>query len=322
MVFGTAATQVLARTTSLIQPAPQMTVRFYVCAVLPIGLCFSMSLILSNMVYLYLSIAFIQMLKAAGPVVTLLACWSMGLRDPEPSVRVLSNLAVIVAGVVISSYGELHFVALGVVIQAAAILAEGYKNALQQYLLKGTGNMPPLTLIYYSAPACALINGLFVVGFEGTRIASVGTVIPSPAILLANGAFTFALNFASMAVVRSRPPPLPLPADCGPDCTDVIARAATLRHSQDDLARARRHAAVPARHDNDAGRRICDCRHGHVLLLVHEAAGAAARTRGPGRARDQARRRRRGPGSARPVQRREGGAVGSCINFTFWSVSA
>ena len=43
-----------------------MTPRLYVTAILPIGMCFSMSLILSNVTYLYLSMGFIQMLKVGA----------------------------------------------------------------------------------------------------------------------------------------------------------------------------------------------------------------------------------------------------------------
>jgi hypothetical protein len=63
MLFATIATQILARTTTLVDRSTEMTKRLYIRAILPIGMCFSMSLILSNLVYLYLSISFIQMLK-------------------------------------------------------------------------------------------------------------------------------------------------------------------------------------------------------------------------------------------------------------------
>ena len=63
MVFATLATQILSRTTSLVEKSSDMNISFYMKAILPIGLCFSMSLILSNVVYLYLSMSFIQMLK-------------------------------------------------------------------------------------------------------------------------------------------------------------------------------------------------------------------------------------------------------------------
>jgi hypothetical protein len=43
-----------------------MTGRVYLRAIVPIGIFFSMSLICGNQAYLYLSVAFIQMLKVRG----------------------------------------------------------------------------------------------------------------------------------------------------------------------------------------------------------------------------------------------------------------
>lgn len=58
-------TQVLARTTTLLDGRHnvKMTGRVYTRAIAPIGFFFSLSLICSNQAYLYLSVAFIQMLK-------------------------------------------------------------------------------------------------------------------------------------------------------------------------------------------------------------------------------------------------------------------
>lgn len=58
-------TQVLARTTTLIdgRKSVKMTGRVYLRAIVPIGVFFSLSLICGNVTYLYLSVAFIQMLK-------------------------------------------------------------------------------------------------------------------------------------------------------------------------------------------------------------------------------------------------------------------
>jgi hypothetical protein len=63
--FATFMTQILARTTTLLdsRKTVKMTGRVYVRAVLPIGFFFSLSLICGNKAYLYLSVAFIQMLK-------------------------------------------------------------------------------------------------------------------------------------------------------------------------------------------------------------------------------------------------------------------
>lgn len=179
-----------------------MTPRFYIKAILPIGLCFSMSLILSNVVYIYLSMSFIQMLKAIGPVATLLACWSIGIKNPVPSLRLLLTVIVIVCGVTISSIGELRFVLGGFLIQGAAVIFEAYKNALQQSLLTtGQTRMSSITLLYYFAPACTIINAVWVLVFELQGLQLKGRSGISPVIWFSNGFICFALNIASVTVV-------------------------------------------------------------------------------------------------------------------------
>ncbi len=61
-------TQILARYTTFLdgRKTVKMTGRVYMRAIMPIGLCFSLSLICGNLTYLYLSVAFIQMLKVRG----------------------------------------------------------------------------------------------------------------------------------------------------------------------------------------------------------------------------------------------------------------
>src|SRR5271170_3773078 len=67
LLFATIATQVLARTTTLLDglKTVKMDGRTYLRAIVPIGAFFSLSLICSNQAYLYLSVAFIQMLKVS-----------------------------------------------------------------------------------------------------------------------------------------------------------------------------------------------------------------------------------------------------------------
>lgn len=132
---------------------------------------------------------------------TLLACWSIGIRKPEPSARVLLTVCVIVIGVAISSMGELRFVPMGFFIQGAAVIFEAYKNALQQSLLGGKANMSSLTLLYYFAPACTVINSLYILSFEYSALQVRETSIVGPFVLLANGFLTFGLNIASLTVV-------------------------------------------------------------------------------------------------------------------------
>ena len=63
-------TQILARTTTLLdgRKTVKMTGKIFLRAIVPIGACFSLSLMLGNLAYLYLSVAFIQMLKVCEPL--------------------------------------------------------------------------------------------------------------------------------------------------------------------------------------------------------------------------------------------------------------
>jgi hypothetical protein len=69
MVFATIMTQFLARFTTMLDSRKKvpMTGRVYLRAIVPIGVFFSLSLAFSNMTYIHLSVAFIQMLKVHTP---------------------------------------------------------------------------------------------------------------------------------------------------------------------------------------------------------------------------------------------------------------
>ena len=67
MTFATLVTQLLARTTSLLDGRHNVKLTWlnYILVVLPIGIAYSGSMICTNMAYLYLSVPFIQMLKVS-----------------------------------------------------------------------------------------------------------------------------------------------------------------------------------------------------------------------------------------------------------------
>ena len=71
LAFASLMTQILARTTTLLdsRKTVKMTGRVYLRAIVPIGFFFSLSLICGNKAYLYLSVAFIQMLKVRYPLI-------------------------------------------------------------------------------------------------------------------------------------------------------------------------------------------------------------------------------------------------------------
>ena len=65
MLFSGLATRIMAKSTNLLDGLKniEMTRETYINAILPIGLLFSFSLVLSNYAYLHLSVSFIQMIK-------------------------------------------------------------------------------------------------------------------------------------------------------------------------------------------------------------------------------------------------------------------
>ncbi|EQB55085.1 triose-phosphate transporter [Colletotrichum gloeosporioides Cg-14] len=159
LTFATIMTQILARWTTVLdgRKSVKMTGRVYMRAIVPIGVFFSLSLICGNLTYLYLSVAFIQMLKATTPVAVLLSGWALGVS--QPNLKVFLNVSVIVVGVIIASMGEIKFVWIGVIYQIGGVIFEALRLTMVQRLLSSADfKMDPLVSVYYFAPVCAVMN--------------------------------------------------------------------------------------------------------------------------------------------------------------------
>ncbi|KAL2760437.1 hypothetical protein ACRALDRAFT_2094427 [Sodiomyces alcalophilus JCM 7366] len=206
LIFATIATQVLARTTSLLDNRHhvKMTGRLYLRAIMPIGLLYSGSLVCSNLVYIYLSVPFIQMLKSASPVVVLFVSWLWGVADPNA--KTILNILVIVFGVALSSVGEIEFSWLGFLFQVGGTCFEAVRLVMIQVLLKGDDSdsarqMDPLVGLYYYAPICALANFLVAIPVEAFRFNPQHLYDTGFFILLLNAAVAFILNIASVSLI-------------------------------------------------------------------------------------------------------------------------
>jgi len=187
LTFATIMTQLLARYTTLLdgRKTVKMTGRVYLRAIVPIGFFFSLSLICGNLTYLYLSVAFIQMLKATTPVAVLIASWTLGVS--QPNLKVFLNVSTIVVGVVIASIGEIKFVWIGFVYQIAGIIFEALRLTMVERLLSSADfKMDPLVSLYYFAPVCAAMNFVIALFWEVPKI-TMGEIYNV-------GLFTFFLN--------------------------------------------------------------------------------------------------------------------------------
>ncbi|KAI0032872.1 TPT-domain-containing protein [Vararia minispora EC-137] len=199
LTFSAIGTRALQRTTSLLDGVKDvnMTKDMFIRSILPIGLLFSASLILSNSAYLYLSVAYIQMLKAFTPVSILLISWAFRISDPNRKLFVI--VLMISCGVALASRGELHFDLVGFVYQAAAVAFEASRLVMIEILLHGM-RMDPLVSLHYYAPVCAFINLLVLPFTEGLapfyELARIG-----PLLLLSNALVAFGLNVAAVFLV-------------------------------------------------------------------------------------------------------------------------
>ncbi|GBE83853.1 TPT-domain-containing protein [Sparassis latifolia] len=199
LTFAAIGTRVLQRTTHLLDGAKDVHVSkdMFLRSILPIGFLFSGSLILSNTAYLYLSVAYIQMLKAFNPVAILLISWTFRIQDPNKKLAMI--VFMISAGVALASHGELRFNLIGFLTQAAAVAFESSRLVMIEILLHGL-KMDPLVSLHYYAPVCALINLLVLPLTEGLapfyEVMRVG-----PLVLLSNACIAFMLNVAAVFLI-------------------------------------------------------------------------------------------------------------------------
>ncbi|KAL6526454.1 hypothetical protein OROGR_015544 [Orobanche gracilis] len=150
MGFSGAVAFFLIRVIKVVSPV-NMTLGIYATCVVPISAFFASSLWFGNTAYLHISVAFIQMLKALMPVATFVVAVLCG--TDKLRWNVFLNTVLVSIGVVVSSYGEIHFNVIGTVYQVTGIFAEALRLVLTQVLLQKKGlTLNPITSLYYIAP--------------------------------------------------------------------------------------------------------------------------------------------------------------------------
>ncbi|KAL2929477.1 hypothetical protein RDABS01_034888 [Bienertia sinuspersici] len=152
MTFCSSLAFVLVKILKLVEPV-SMSKEVYLSSVVPIGALYAFSLWLSNSAYIYLSVSFIQMLKALMPV----AVYSIGVMFKKENFKgeTMANMMSISVGVAIAAYGEAKFDAWGVTLQLGAVAFEATRLVMIQILLTSKGiSFNPITSLYYVAPCC------------------------------------------------------------------------------------------------------------------------------------------------------------------------
>jgi len=185
--------------------APNISWRDVGTRFVPIAALFAASLGFGNAAYLYISVAFVQMLKAATPVAVLLCSFALGLEQPNAQ---LGGYVVLIAiGVAIACYGQLQLDWTGVMLQIGAVLAEALRLCLVNIALTARGiKLPSVTFLSVVAPLCAAVllpawaylEAAAVCRNRFAPIRHLGFLT-----LLANASVAFLLNLATMALIKN-----------------------------------------------------------------------------------------------------------------------
>lgn len=180
-----------------------ITMRWYVTHVMPIGAFAAVSLALGNYTYLYLSVSFIQMLKAGVPSVTMLVLVMTGLERPHE--QTILGVAILTIGTVMAAYGEIAFQWIGVVMMFSSEFSEAFRMAVLQYLM-GNLRFELIEGLYIMAPASLAFLTLGIFVFEFNALASengLGKIAANPGMYLLAAFLGFMVNFLTLGVIKS-----------------------------------------------------------------------------------------------------------------------
>ncbi|CAJ1396794.1 unnamed protein product [Effrenium voratum] len=131
---------------------------FMTFRVLPVGLTFATSLILSNTAYKYASVAFLQMIKQSNVIIVFIFSLMIGLEKYRTNLVVVLLCIMLATGLTVQ--GELHFSMLGLSVQLCCNFVESAKVVMQGVLLAGAGRkLDPLSFVAVVSPVCCLCLG-------------------------------------------------------------------------------------------------------------------------------------------------------------------
>ncbi|KAG5018638.1 hypothetical protein AAZX31_06G066500 [Glycine max] len=199
MSFCATLAILLVRVLRIVEPV-SMSRHVYLSSVVPIGALYSLSLWLSNSAYIYLSVSFIQMLKALMPV----AVYSIGvlLRKESYKNDTMFNMLSISLGVGVAAYGEARFDAWGVLLQLGAVAFEATRLVMIQILLTSKGiSLNPITSLYYVAPCCLVFLSIPWIFVEYPVLRDTSSFHFDFVIFGTNSFCAFALNLAVFLLV-------------------------------------------------------------------------------------------------------------------------
>ena len=174
---------------------------FKIC--IPVAALGAAGLTLGNAAFIYLSVAFAQMLKANMPVIMfIVGCL---FRTQKFTWATCGIMVIIGAGVAASSLGELQFSSLGATYMLSAMLAEAFKMILMQTMMQQTDlQINPVNALYYVMPASTLCLLPFVLVLEAADVRdAMSSITPQAPALIGSAVAACLLNVVAFWVVST-----------------------------------------------------------------------------------------------------------------------
>ena len=194
MAFCSALAFVLVRVLKVVKGV-NMSRDVYIQKIVPIGFLFAIVLWMGNSAYVYLSVAFIQMVKALMPAVVYLV--GIAFRVEQFKTKTMANMLTIAGGVAIASFGEINFNGFGFSLLMASLVSEAIRVVSIQLLLTSADiKLNSVTTLYYVSPVCFAFLTVPFVFLELPRLLSAEDINVNPAVLLSNATLAFALNIS------------------------------------------------------------------------------------------------------------------------------
>lgn len=178
----------------------------YVCFCLLFNthlLLFGVLIHAGNLVYLYLTVAFIQMLKSFTPIVTMIALFAFNLE--YPSKKLVTSVVFIGIGTAVSTAGEVNFSLLGIAIMFLSETFEALRLVGTQILLTGL-KFHPVEGLMHLAPACFMWLMVGSIAMEAKSMITnnaLAMVGAKPLHFMGAAAMGFAVNLLAYIVIQT-----------------------------------------------------------------------------------------------------------------------
>mmetsp|Transcript_10108 Transcript_10108/g.22741 ORF Transcript_10108/g.22741 Transcript_10108/m.22741 type:complete len:387 (-) Transcript_10108:114-1274(-) len=180
---------------------------------IPIAILYSISLIFSNVAYVYASVPFLQMMKQGNLVVMYVLSLIFGLETL--CARNAALLLFIAFCTCLTVQGEVNFSLTGFLVQTLSQVAEAFRLLMQSFVLSGAVKLDVLTYNLIVMPLCALAIMLVVAANRISGGVLFGGTIEEPTladvtshlwVLIPNFMLAFFLNVATSIFIKISSP--------------------------------------------------------------------------------------------------------------------